>query len=64
MAFAVAKPQIADPAWMTIQPSSLLDGSFLKEQARTIRMDQRHVPASSIPQMVERSILRPPMKRG
>jgi gamma-glutamyltranspeptidase/glutathione hydrolase len=49
VAFAVAKPHIADPAWMTIQPSSLLDGSFLKEQAHTILMDKASFPAPSIP---------------
>ena len=29
MAFAIAGPQIADPAWMKVQPASLLDRSFL-----------------------------------
>lgn len=49
MAFAAAKPHIADPDWMTIQPSSLLDGSFLKERACAIRMDHASFPVRSIP---------------
>jgi len=49
MAFAVTKPTIADPAWMTIQPSSLLEGSFLKEWARTILMDHASSRARSVP---------------
>jgi gamma-glutamyltranspeptidase / glutathione hydrolase len=39
-AFATARPHVADPAWMTLQPSSLLDVSFLEERARMIRMDR------------------------
>ncbi len=49
MAFAIAKPQIADRAWMTIEPTSLLEVSFLKDRARAIRMDRALFPASSIP---------------
>ncbi len=49
MAFAVTKPHIADPAWMTMQPSSLLNGSFLKEQASAIRMDHASFPTRTIP---------------
>ena len=40
MTFAVARPQIADPAWMKVPPASLLDRSFLLEKARTIRIDR------------------------
>jgi len=49
MAFAIARPQIADPAWMKVQPASLLDRSFLSERARTIRMDRAQFPAPAIP---------------
>ncbi|MCL5809047.1 MAG: gamma-glutamyltransferase family protein [Deltaproteobacteria bacterium] len=49
MAFAVARPQIADPAWMKVPPASLLDRSFLLEMARTIRMDRAQFPATAIP---------------
>ena len=49
MAFAIARPQIADPAWMKVQPASLLDRSFLEERARTIRMDRAQFPAPAIP---------------
>jgi gamma-glutamyltranspeptidase/glutathione hydrolase len=49
MAFAVAKPHIADPAWMTVKPSSLLDTSFLADRSRAIRMDRALFPAPSIP---------------
>jgi len=49
LAFAMAMPHIADPAWMTIQPSSLLDSSFLRELAGTIRMDHAASPTTPIP---------------
>jgi gamma-glutamyltranspeptidase/glutathione hydrolase len=49
MAFAIAKPHIADRAWMTIDPASLLDVSFLEDRARAIRMDRAIFPASTIP---------------
>jgi len=49
MAFAIAKPQIADPDWMKVQPASLLDQSFLEERARTIRMDRAQSPTPAIP---------------
>ena len=47
MAFAAARPHIADPNWMTVPPASLLDRSILKEKARAIRMDRvlSHPPA-------------------
>ena len=32
MAFAIAGPHIADPAWMTLRPAALLDRSFLKSR--------------------------------
>ncbi len=44
LAFAIARPQIADPDWMAVQPASLLDRSFLAEKARTIRMDRALFP--------------------
>ena len=49
IAFAIAKPQIADRAWMTIEPASLLEDSFLEERSRAVRMDRAIFPASSIP---------------
>ncbi len=49
MAFAIARPQIADPAWMTTKPAALLDPSFLEEKARTIRMDRAQFPSPVIP---------------
>jgi gamma-glutamyltranspeptidase / glutathione hydrolase len=49
MAFVAAKPHIADPAWMTVEPSSLLDSSFLEDRAKTIRMDHASSPARSTP---------------
>ncbi len=49
MAFAIARPQIADPDWMKVRPMSLLDRSFLEERARSIRMDHAQFPAPTIP---------------
>ncbi|MEW6334155.1 MAG: gamma-glutamyltransferase family protein, partial [Thermodesulfobacteriota bacterium] len=48
LAFAIARPQIADPDWMKVQPASLLDRSFLEEKARSIRMDRALFPAVTI----------------
>jgi gamma-glutamyltranspeptidase / glutathione hydrolase len=48
-AFAAAKPYIADPGWMTVHPSKLLDSLFLEEQARAIRMDRVQSSSPSIP---------------
>ena len=57
MAFAIARPQIADPAWMKVPPASLLDKSFLKERARTIRMERaQFLPSPASP--------RPPFRPG
>lgn len=49
MAFAIARQQIADPGWMTVQPASLLDRSFLEERGHTIRIDRAQFPASATP---------------
>ncbi len=49
MAFAIAMPQLADREWMTIEPASLLDVSFLKDRAGAIRTDRAKLPASTIP---------------
>ena len=49
MAFAISQPHIADPAWMKVQPASLLDESFLEERARTLRIDRAQYPAHAIP---------------
>jgi gamma-glutamyltranspeptidase/glutathione hydrolase len=49
MAFVIAKPQIADPDWMKVQPASLLDRSFLEERARTIRMGHAQFSVPAIP---------------
>jgi gamma-glutamyltranspeptidase/glutathione hydrolase len=49
MAFAITKKHIADRDWMTIEPTSLLDASFLEDLARAIRIDRAAFPASSIP---------------
>jgi gamma-glutamyltranspeptidase / glutathione hydrolase len=49
MAFSIARPQIADPAWMTVKPAELLEPSFLKEKARSIRIDRAQFPAPAIP---------------
>lgn len=45
MAFAIAGQEIADPVWMKVRPASLLDRSFLEEQARSITMDRALFPA-------------------
>jgi gamma-glutamyltranspeptidase/glutathione hydrolase len=49
MAFAIARSQIADPAWMNVQPALLLDKSFLEERAKAIRMDRALFSALAIP---------------
>ena len=49
VAFAIARPQIADPAWMTTKPAALLDPSFLEEKARGIRVDRAQFPSPVIP---------------
>jgi len=49
LAFALTVPCIADPGWMTVAPASLLDPSFLAEQARKIRMDRAASPDLPIP---------------
>jgi gamma-glutamyltranspeptidase / glutathione hydrolase len=49
-AFDAAQRHIADPAWMTVQPSALLHDDFLKERAEAIRMDRATLPAAAIPQ--------------
>jgi gamma-glutamyltranspeptidase/glutathione hydrolase len=48
-AFILTQRHIADPAWMTIDPSSLLGETFLKGIAETIRMDRVSLPAAAIP---------------
>jgi gamma-glutamyltranspeptidase/glutathione hydrolase len=48
-AFDAAQRHVADPAWMTVEPSSLLDETLLKEIAGTIRMDRASLPAAAIP---------------
>lgn len=48
-AFEIVKLHVADPAWMVIDPASLLDESFLKETAGTIRMDRATWPIATIP---------------
>jgi gamma-glutamyltranspeptidase/glutathione hydrolase len=49
-AFDLALRQIADPAWMTVAPSTLLTDDFLKECADGIRMDRASFPSATIPQ--------------
>ncbi|MCX5839449.1 MAG: gamma-glutamyltransferase family protein [Deltaproteobacteria bacterium] len=49
-AFDAAQRHIADPAWMTVQPSALLHDDFLKECADTIRMDRTTLLSAAIPQ--------------
>ena len=49
-AFDAAWRQIADPAWMTVPPSALLNDDFLKECADAIRMDRALSPSATIPQ--------------
>lgn len=48
-AFAIARPNIADPAWMTVEANSLLDDALLLAHARNIRMDRASFPAAAIP---------------
>ena len=48
-AFSATIPNIADPPWMRVKPSSLLDKSFLLELARTIRIDRASDPISALP---------------
>jgi gamma-glutamyltranspeptidase/glutathione hydrolase len=40
---------IADPAWMTVEPASLLDEGLLKECAAAIRLDRAAPPARPVP---------------
>lgn len=48
-AFALARPHIADPEWMTTEPASLLDEGLLARLARAIRTDRASFPAAAIP---------------
>jgi gamma-glutamyltranspeptidase/glutathione hydrolase len=48
-AFAEAGRQIADPAWMTVKPGTLLEDGFLGELANTVRIDRASAPSSPIP---------------
>jgi len=48
-AFAEAGRHIADPAWMTLEPSALLDDALLKERACSISMDRASLPIPVIP---------------
>ncbi|MEK6535724.1 MAG: gamma-glutamyltransferase family protein [Thermodesulfobacteriota bacterium] len=48
-AFDAAQRHIADPAWMTVEPSSLLDETLLKGIAKAIRMDRVSLPTAAIP---------------
>ena len=48
-AFDATIRHIADPAWMTVEPSSLLDEPRLKMIAEAIRMDRASLPAAAIP---------------
>jgi len=48
-AFDAAQRHIADPAWMTVEPSSLLDETSLKGIAEAIRMDRASLPTAAIP---------------
>jgi gamma-glutamyltranspeptidase / glutathione hydrolase len=49
-AFNAACRQIADPAWMTVSPSALLNDDFLQECADTIRIDRASFLSTTIPQ--------------
>jgi len=49
-AFCEARRHVADPAWMTLEPSDLLDESRLREHSRTIRMDRASSPIPVLPQ--------------
>ncbi|MBW6486570.1 MAG: gamma-glutamyltransferase family protein [Syntrophobacterales bacterium] len=48
IAFELVEKHLADSDWMTIQPSSLLEPSFLKEQEGKISIGQTR-PSSSLP---------------
>ncbi|MCG2741275.1 MAG: gamma-glutamyltransferase family protein [Syntrophaceae bacterium] len=48
-AFDATQRHIADPAWMTVEPSSLLDETRLKGIAEGIRMDRASLPTAAIP---------------
>ncbi|MEK7826499.1 MAG: gamma-glutamyltransferase, partial [Thermodesulfobacteriota bacterium] len=48
-AFDAAQRHIADPAWMTVELSSLLDETLLKGIAKAIRMDRVSLPTAAIP---------------
>jgi len=48
IAFGLVEQHVADTGWMTIEPSSLLNPSFLKEQAEKISMDIA-LPSSGFP---------------
>ena len=48
IAFGLVERHLADPSWMTTEPSSLLESSFLREQAEKISTDKA-LPASPFP---------------
>ena len=48
-AFEAVQRHLADPVWMTVEPSSLQDETLLKRIAEGIRMDRSSLPASAIP---------------
>src|SRR3989339_262729 len=47
IAFELVERHLADPNWMTVQPVSLLEPAFLKEQAEKISLDKARRPSSS-----------------
>ena len=46
VAFELVERHLADPDWMTIPPSALLEPSFLQEQAKKISSDKARLSAS------------------
>jgi gamma-glutamyltranspeptidase / glutathione hydrolase len=49
-AFHAVQHHIADPAWMTVEPSSFLDESCLQGIAETIQIDRASFSSATIPQ--------------
>ena len=48
-AFAVSQRQIADPLWMTVEPSEFLKDDFLRKEAESICREKASYPSATIP---------------
>lgn len=48
-AFSLARPQIADPEWMTCSPAALLDETLLADAAQAINLESASSPLTLFP---------------